>query len=227
MPPTIDVTGRASGLLESLNAIRRRVKVFGVAYGVGVVLAAAVALVLAVVAIDWLLALPRGLRLVVNLAALGGIGYALYRWVVTPALSKLSLTDLAGRLENVFPQFDDSLRSTVNFAVQDVPGSEAMKQLTIAKATETAKSVDLDRAIQLKPLWYSAAAGVGAVLLLVLLAAAVDPTLRKIGFNRLFGGAAAWPKSVEIDVLSTLPQRVAVGQNVDVKMKLKKGTARR
>src|SRR4051812_19314983 len=227
MPPTMDYTGRATGLLESLQDIRRRVKVFGVAYGVGVVVACAVVLVLAAVLIDWALALPRPLRLLVNLGAVVTLGYALLRYVVRPALSRLSLTDLAGRLENVFPQFDDSLRSTVNFVAHDVPGSEAMKQRTVVKATELAERVDLSRAVELRPVWYSAAAGIGAVLALVVLASLVDPGFRRIATNRLFGGAEAWPKSVEIDVLSTVPQRVAVGQNVDVRARLKKGTAKR
>ena len=120
---------------------------------VAVVVAAAVGLLLAVVFLDWLLALPRTLRVLVNLAAIGTFGYALYRWVVRPALARMTLSDLAGRLENVFPQFDDSLRSTVNFMAGGVPGSEAMQQRTIARAGEVAKSVDLDRAVQLKPVW--------------------------------------------------------------------------
>lgn len=227
MPPTVDIAGSTSGLLNSLRDVRRRVKVLGVAYGVGVVLAVAVGLLLAAVFVDWLLVLSLPLRLLVNLAALGALGYALVRWVARPVLLKLSLTDLAGRLENVFPQFDDTLRSTVNFAVHDVPGSDAMKARTVAKAAETAKSVDLYRAIELKPVGLSVAAGVGAVALLVGIAAAADPNLRRIATNRLFGGAAAWPKAVEMDVAGGLPERVAAGQSLDVRMRIKKGTAKR
>src|SRR3954469_17148289 len=216
MPPTMDYTGRATGLLESLQNIRRRGKVVGVAYGGGVVVACAVGLVLATGSSCGALALPRPLRLLVNLGAVVALGYALFRWVVRPALSRLSLTDLAGRLEDVFAPFEDGLLSTVSFVVHDIPGSDAMKQRTVVKATELAERVDLNRAVELRPVWYSAAAGIGAVLALVLLASLVDPGFRRIAANRLFGGAEAWPKSVEIDVLSTVPQRVAVGQNVDV-----------
>jgi hypothetical protein len=52
---------------------------------------------------------------VLILLALGAFAVAAARWVVRPLTSKLSLSDVAGRLENAFPQFDDRLRRTVNF----------------------------------------------------------------------------------------------------------------
>lgn len=218
MPPTM--------LIESLHNVRRRVKVLGVLYGAGIVAAAAVGLLVAVVFLDWLLGLPRAFRMVVNVAALGALGWALWHFVVRPVLRKLTLSDLAGRLEDRFPQFDDSLRSTVNFMAGEVPGSEVMKERTVAKATATASRVDFSRAVDTRPVWYSILGGLGAAVLLALLLAVVDPAFRHIAANRLLGGAAAWPKSVEIQMLSSVPQRVAVGQPVDVKMRLKKGTAK-
>src|SRR4051812_40436332 len=218
MPPTM--------LIESLHNVRRRVKVLGVLYGAGIVAAAAVGLLMAVVLLDWMLGLPRPFRVVVNVAALGVLGWALWHFVVRPALRRLTLSDLAGRLEDRFPQFDDSLRSTVNFMAGGIPGSEVMKERTVAKATATAGRVDFSRAVDTRPVWYSIFGGLGAVVLLALLMAVVDPGFRRIAVDRLLGGATAWPKSVEIEMLSSVPQRVAVGQPVDVKMRLKKGTAK-
>src|SRR4051812_16909517 len=108
MPPTM--------LMDALHAVRRRVKMLGVVYGMGIAVAAAVSLLLAIIFCDYLLNLPAWPRLVLTVAALAGVGYVLARWVFVPARSKLSLSDVAGRLERAFPQFDDRLRSTVDFA---------------------------------------------------------------------------------------------------------------
>src|SRR4051794_36444993 len=94
MPPTM--------LINALQDVRRRVKLLGVAFGAGVTIAAAVGLLLFAVLLDYMLNLPAWPRLIVLLAALGGIGYVIYRWVVGPARAKLSLSDVAGRLERAF-----------------------------------------------------------------------------------------------------------------------------
>lgn len=221
MPPTI--------LMQSLEALRRKVKLLGVAYGVGLLLASAVALFLAAVLLDYMLNLPAVPRLVIILAAMGVIGYVLVRYVLRPAMSRLTIGDVAGKLETTFPQFDDRLRSTVNFLRGErggeTHGSDVMKQRVITEASSMAATVDLNRALVMKPVWYSAAAGAGAVVLLILLAIAVSPLYRNIALARLFTpfAGAAWPKRVQIDMVNDVPTRVPVGQRVELKMKLAKG----
>src|SRR5918993_415207 len=182
MPPTI--------LMQSLEALRRKVKLLGVAYGVGLLLARAVP------------------RLVIILAALGTIGYVLVRYVVRPATSRLTIGDVAGKLETTFPQFDDRLRSTVNFMRGGNPGSDVMQQRVVSEASSLAATVDLNRALVMKPVWYSTAAGAGAVVLLLLLAFAVSPLYRNIALSRLFTPFAgtAWPKRVQIDMVNDVPK---------------------
>src|SRR5687768_7925587 len=91
MPPTI--------LLDSLKSVRRRVRTLSLMYGVGVLLAAAVGLLLATVLVDYLLNLPAIPRLVVILLSACALGYVLVRWIVRPMMAQLSLSDVAGRLE--------------------------------------------------------------------------------------------------------------------------------
>ncbi|MBC7784593.1 MAG: hypothetical protein H7144_12215, partial [Burkholderiales bacterium] len=73
MPPT--------ALLESIESVRRRTRLLSVAYGVGIVVASAVGLLVAVVLVDYLLNLPSVPRLAAMLAAIVGIGYLAYRYV--------------------------------------------------------------------------------------------------------------------------------------------------
>src|SRR6478735_6139283 len=140
MPPTM--------LMQALEGLRRRVRVFSVAYGVGVVLAAAIGALLAIVVVDFMLNLSRAPRGVVMLAAAGGLAYAAYRWIIVPARAKLGIGDIAGRVESVYPQFEDRLRSMVDFIREggaSVPGSAPMKAATVAEATRRAEGIDFDR----------------------------------------------------------------------------------
>ena len=217
MPPTM--------LLNSLESIRRRVRTLSVVFGIGVVVSAAAALVVLVVLLDYALDLPPIPRIFVILLALATLGYAMARWIVKPLLAKLSLTDVASRLEAAFPQFDDRLRSTVDFLGGRVPGSEMMQARVVDETTKLAGTINLGGAIVTRPVWYSAGSGVGAILLLALLTALLSPQYRQIALSRLFSpfSGMAWPKSVQIDLVGDVPTRVPLGQHVDLKMKLSKG----
>lgn len=220
MPPTM--------LMDALQAVRRRVKFLGVAYGVGIAVALAVGLLLFTVLADYLLNLPAWPRFVLFVAALGGIAYAIARWIWVPASKKLSLSDVAGRLEQTFPQFEDRLRSTVDFASSGgggaAHGSDIMQRRVMSEAAEMAGRLDLGSAIVVKPVWYSAGAAAGALLLAMILAM-LAPTYAQIGLARLLNpfGAPSWPKRVQIAMIGNAPQRVPVGQRFDLRMKLAKG----
>src|SRR5687767_597545 len=127
----------APSLIEALQEIRRKVKLFSVAYGSGIAVAAAAGLLVGVILLDWLLNLPTPLRVVLVLGALAEFAYVLWACVLRPLYARLTIGDVAGRLEHAFPQFDDRLRSTVDF-VRDggayVPGSDPMKQKVVDEA---------------------------------------------------------------------------------------------
>src|ERR1700758_4028794 len=155
MPPTF--------LIEALSSIRRRVRVLEAVFGAGILLAAAIILFLAAALLDYLLDLPAVPRFFLILMALTGIGYILWRWIAKPLMATLSLGDVAGRLERAFPQFQDRLRSTVDILTGNIPGSDAMKQRVVFEATDLARTIDLNRAVIVKPVWYSSAAGFAAM----------------------------------------------------------------
>jgi hypothetical protein len=210
--------------LDSLHAVRRRVKMLSVAFGVGIVVACAVGVIVATAFLDWLFDLPAVPRLVFILASLVTIGWVAIHWIVKPALSKLSLSDMAGRLENAFPDFSDRLRSTVNFVGGGVPGSGAMKDKVVAEATQMAERVDLNTAVIVKPVVWSMAGGVGAMVLMILLGVLVGKEYLNPAITRLLNPFSdqPWPKRVQISA-TALPGRVPVGAKVNVAMKLTKG----
>src|SRR4051812_18050995 len=215
MPPTL--------LINSLETIRRRAKTLSILFGVGLLLAAAIGILLAAVLIDYALKLPVPPRLLVLLAAVAAVAFLAWRWIVRPVPSRLSLSEVAGHVESVFPEFDDRLRSTVDFVQQPdaIPGSAVMKDRVVSEATTLAQTVDLRRALVTKPVWYSVGGGVAALAALLILSLSLSD-LAKIAGNRLLLGAAVWPKRVEIDA-APVPRRVPVGQRLDVSLALKKG----
>jgi hypothetical protein len=217
MPPTM--------LLDTLAAVRRRVRLMTAAFGVGVAAASAVALLLALILLDYTLNLPAVPRAVLAVSALIAVSFVVARWIARPLVRRLPLGEVAGRLEAAFPQFQDRLRSTVDILNGQVPGSNAMKQRIVAETASLAGAVDLNRAVVLRPVWYSTAAGTGAILLAALLMLAVGGRYTRVALDRLLlpFGEHPWPKTVQLDLVGTVPPRVAVGQRVDVNVRLVKG----
>jgi hypothetical protein len=129
---------------------------------------------------------------------------------------------VAGRLENAFPQFDDRLRSTVDFVRTDLPGSTMMKDRVIGEADRMAASVNLNNALSARPVMFSMGAGVLALGLAILLIFSYFD-LSRIAFSRMMLGADKWPRRTQIDVIKGLPAKVAAGQRIELRMRLSKG----
>jgi hypothetical protein len=213
-------------ILDHLNRVRRRARLAAVAWGAGWVVLTGVALVLAVVGLDYLLNLPPLPRLVIVASALTAWIASIWLYIAKPASSGVSLAAVAGTVERAFPILSDRLRSAVEFQTANVPGSEAMKALAVDEAAMLAANVDFSKVVTARPALMSISGAAGAVLLLSLLAGWLVPeSLRAIAVERLlrpFAGAE-WPKSVQIDVLGEPPRRVASGQRVDLKLRLVRG----
>ncbi|MCC7349050.1 MAG: hypothetical protein IT446_00640 [Phycisphaerales bacterium] len=217
MPPTI--------LIQSLQGVRRRAKLLGLAYGLGIVVVCAAALLLAGVGVDYLFNLRAPARLLIIAAAVAAMVWAMVRWVIQPTWARLTLSDVAGRLEQTFPQFNDRLRSTLDFLNDDLPGSPVMKQQVVNEATSMARQINLSRAVVARPAIYSAGGAAGALLVLAGLALLIGPQYTRIALSRLFDpfGAPNWPKRILIEMVGSVPTRVPVGQRVDVRMRLARG----
>lgn len=214
-----------STLFSSLAGVRRRVRVLSLIHGAGFLLAAVIGLLLATVFLDYILNLPPVPRVVVMLSAMVCAGWAFVRWVARPLTAKLRLTDVAGKIEQTFPLFDDRLRSAINFSRHPSPESEVMKQRVMAQATTLAGQVDLRGVVRPEPAIGAVAAGAGAALLCALLAWMVGTDYLSTAMSRLISPFAdrAWPKWTQISLVGQVPARVAAGTPVDVKMKLTKG----
>jgi hypothetical protein len=212
-------------LIRSLQAVRRRARLLDLARGLGIALAVAAGALLATVLLDYCLNLRSAPRLFVIAAAVGTLAWAAARWVIRPAAQGLSLSDIAARLERAFPQFDDRLRSTLDFLKGHVPGSEAMKQRVVEQTMQLAATLDLPGAVVARPALVSLGGAAGSIIALLLLALFAGEQLRSIAIARLLQPLAdrPWPKRVQIAADGELPTRVPVGQRLEVRMTLLRG----
>ena len=223
MPPTASMQSSQDELLGSLRSVRRRVRTLSVLFGAGLVMGAIVTLLLGTILIDYLLDLQAVPRLLCIAAAAFGVIWAIWVWIGRPIAARLTLGDVAGRLEMAFPQFDDRLRSTVDFARGDIPGSPVMQQRVMAEAGRLAAEVDMRRALSRSPVLWSLAGGLAAVAALVVLGLAFSDYARIALARLLVVNAPAWPKMVEISLLQDVPPKAAAGQRIEMRMRLARG----
>ena len=215
MPPT--------QLLASLDSLRRRARSISVLYGLAVLLLVACAMLFGGALVDYLLRLPGVPRLLGLLAAFAALAYLGYRYVYKPAVARLSLGDVAGRVEEAFPQFEDRLRSSVQF-LGEGRDSDPLRRRAVEQAGDIARGVDFEDVLVTRPAYLTAAGAVGAIAVLTLLGVLLGPLAGVIA-GRLFdplNDQHQWPKAYEIAPLS-LANRVPAGQSVPVTMSLTKG----
>ena len=216
MPPT--------QLLASLESLRRRARTLNVAHGVAVVLLIACGLLFGAGLVDYLLRLPGLPRLLLLMAGFGGMAWLVYQHVYRPVVARLSLGDVAGRVEETFPQFEDRLRSSVQFLGEGGDG-DPLRRRAVEQAGDIARGVDFDDALVTRPAYLAAAAATAAVAILVILAFLLGP-LAGVVIGRLFdplNPAHQWPKTYQIEPIS-LAKRVPAGASVPVTMTLAKGS---
>lgn len=214
-------------LERQLERVRRRVRGLAFAYGLGSVVVALAACAVFVVAADYLLNLPAFPRLVLALGALIILGTVAWLHLIRPLMSRLTLSDIAGRVEQAFPQFDDRLRSGVTFAAATTDDRESarMRERTREEAVRLASTLDLGRAVDVRPARDRSMVGVGALLALLAFAFVTPAEYRSAAASRLLSPFAgvAWPKRTQIVASAELPARVAAGQRLPVQVRLARG----
>ena len=140
-------------------------------------------------------------------------------------MTRLGLSDVAGKLEHAFPDFNDRLRASVDFLTKENPGSEVMKNRVVSEAAELAGRFDLNRGIETKPVWHSLGAAGGTALIVAILALWLGHDFLGPAISRLINPfhASPWPKSVQIQMVDELPSRIPVGKPLDVRIRLTRG----
>lgn len=236
-------------LHRRLSGLRRRLRWLAVGAGAGQMLLAVAGALVATVALDYALNLPAWPRLVLTAAAAVGVVVAAWRLLGRELFRPLRLTEVAGRVEETFAESEDRVRSAVEFiwptdskgpmgadghssapaassrSVAWEAESDLLRRRVCQEAAELVSRIDLRRAVDAGPFrrWLARASACGGVLALLVLAMPSD--YRQAAWWRLsdpFGGHA-WPKRTHIALLGEVPDRVASGDRVGVRVRLARG----
>jgi DNA repair exonuclease SbcCD ATPase subunit len=213
-----------------LDALRSRVRALVALHGIGKLGLVFAVSIFSLVLVDYLLALPAIPRVLLIAAALTALCLLAWKYLFRPLSRPLSHSDLAGRVEQTFPQFDDRLRSAISFAHAYHSGensieSEKLRRATREQASQLAGDLDLRRAVSSAPARQAAVGGFVALLLLAGVTAITPPEYRAVALSRLLNPFTApdWPRHTQIQMLSALPNRVAAGQRLDLSFRLSRG----
>ena len=206
----------AHPLQQRLTALRARVRRLVLVYGIGWAVAAAVAAVVVLGLIDYLIRFQDvGLRVICSLAALGAVGWSTYRFLYRPIVYKLGDAELALRVQRRFPGLGDRLVSAVEFLGQSeddpLAGSAALRKTVIAEADAQSDQLDFVQAVDPRPSLRAGLAG-AIVCLLAAILIVLDPLSARIAVARLANpfGSAAWPQKTHL-ALRERVTRVARG----------------
>ena len=156
---------------KKLSSLKFALRAHLAGRGTALVLVALVAAVFFSFAIDRKLELEQRLqRILITLAALGGVGYVVWRYLLRPLRVPMTLDELALVLERHYPKLDDRLISTLDFSFQDMAGvgaSEALIRRVAEQANSLAEGLDSRAPVRGRETWIRLAVATGAVAILV------------------------------------------------------------
>ena len=156
--------------------------------------------------------------------ALAWLGVAIgRRWWVAVARPRVTLLEVARRVERRYPQLRDVVTSAVDFSSQSptdpCAGSESLRRVVVQRAALAIEEVDWQQLLPRRPLRRAALAVSGALLVLVVLAW-WSPQALGTGATRLFNplSTAAWPRVHDLKFVDP-PTLLAAGDDFVVQLR--------
>ena len=102
----------SSQLIDPLNTLRATLRRLAVLRGIALVVAVLLGLVMLVGTVDWLFHIDDHVaRLLLGLTICVSVLLAMTRWVIQPALARLTDLQIAKRIERAYPEFTERLSS--------------------------------------------------------------------------------------------------------------------
>lgn len=199
-------------LLDRLSVVRRRFRVVTVLSGVFAVTAFAIGAATLLGLFDYSNYLPRLIRATALVGILAGAGALFFKLLIDPLARRSDNLSLALRIEEMHPELNDALASTIQFLENPdspVAGDPAMRAKAIEKATKQCASFDFFAILDYRFL------GLAALAVVVTVAAAAhflyhEPELSRTALLRVVDPFGNHPWTV-VDVPDAA-QRIAVGQ---------------
>jgi len=212
----------ASELQALLGALRGKIRRYVWLEGLSAAVAWLGAAFWTSLAIDWLFEPPPVVRQIVLATALGGLAWVLFALVARRALVPLRDASMAMLFERRFPQFRDSLLTSVELAGRGAVAGDCDPVLlgrTCALAEASARGVRAREVLDPRPLGRRAAAAL-ALAVSVGLFATMRPDLLSVWARRSFAlSDELWPRRtwLEIEGFEGGAAKIARGADLDVR----------
>ncbi len=227
--PTPAASPAPARTLRALERLRGRVRRMFLVDGL---IAFVIALCLAVVitfVLDYLLGLPRGVRLVLILVCAVGLASVIARRLLHPRRVALPLEELAVLVEASNPELKQSLVTAVELTR---PGSRSARYLSsdmiasvVADVERNLPLIGMNRVFQFGRLG-RATVLLGLLVVAIGGGAAARPDLAGIWFRRVcLLGSERWPKSVQLVLVrpTSDPVTIALGEDLPVEVRAVRG----
>ena len=199
--------GMSPQLLDNrLTDLRRRVRQVLMTNGLSWLAAVLIGLVLAECLGDWLFHFDDPVvRLILGLSIAGSAVWVFRRYLLTPLSVQLSDVDLALRIEDRYPGFQDSLASSVQFIRAGADpriGSPQLQQAVVATTLGRLEELDCRDVVDTRQVRHIISIAVG-VIVTTLLLAGLFRSQSAIALQRLFRpfSGPAWPRQTNLQLL--------------------------
>ncbi|RKY28822.1 MAG: hypothetical protein DRP79_01915, partial [Planctomycetota bacterium] len=134
-----------------LAGLKSKAKLLFLIEGLSIAVLTLCAAVLVTLGLDYLLRGPALFRLVINLIALGILGYCVYRFLVYPLMVRMTDDDMALCVEKGYPGLKDSLISSLQlgrkYDPSDTFNSSAMVRALVAQTEQAAGKMNFNRVV--------------------------------------------------------------------------------
>ncbi len=177
--------------------------------------------------LDWALELSRGVRTLLAAFVLGSTAYVAWRYLVRPALTRLSDVWLARQIERYYPSLKHELAGAVEFLREEgdetVAGSAELRAAVVRKVSEQLRAVESGVILRQGPYRFATLAATVSVGI-ALAALVLGGDLVAIGVARLYApfGSARWPYQTVL-TFRDLKTRVARGDPYEVHVEVVSG----
>jgi hypothetical protein len=204
MATQLQSNSRLEPAIESLLAgLRRRIRAYVWADGLAAVFLLLGTAFWASLALDWLVEPPRPLRLVLLVGLVIGLGYVVYRWLLSRLFVPLLDRNMAVLLERRFGQFGDSLLTSVELSERPdhaVDFNPEMLARAHRQALAGAERVNLTQVFNTAPLARRVTLAIALMASVAVFAVAAPSALGTWARRSLFLSSELWPRRTHLSV---------------------------
>ncbi|HLA85847.1 MAG TPA: hypothetical protein VJL29_13740 [Thermoguttaceae bacterium] len=206
---------------STLDALRRRIRRYVWGYGLGVTLATACGIFWLSLGCDWFFEPAVGVRIVLLLAAMGGIAVVVMNFLANRLRFPLTDAHVAMVLERRFPELDDTLLTAVLLAprLDQMDGlSREMFARTCREASRRIGGTRVDDAFNPVPLRVGVAAAAVLAASIALFGLLTPQSLGTWARRSLLLSDESWPRrtSLGIEGFENGARRVGRGANLKI-----------